>query len=253
MEDKLHALLTGAGIGDIIIPRKEFVKEHKNLLKVLKSGKKSALNAEYRDQARELKDGIGGSMIMPYKNQVGNPPIKSISELLKGGMFGRKAVVSQNPAMGVGMAQGADPNSFKNPIKAAERLSFFDEPASIAKARATLLAHINGSKYKDVSEAIKNQAIDEELRDYRQSLLATTDVEKKADRLENLNSILRRLTGGSRNSGFIQRMLGEVKAVHKGAYKPVKRLSKKSTMNAPRVFDYNAMEKPSNWLQTKFG
>jgi hypothetical protein len=116
MEGKLRDLLVGAGIGDILIPRKDFVKEHKNLLKVLKSGKRSELDAEYRDQARELE---------------------------------------------------------------AE--------------------------------------------------------------------------GGSRNSGFIQRMLGEVKLVHKGAYRPIKALSKKSTMNSPRVFDYGEVETPSAWLQTRFG
>jgi len=55
MEEKLKALLVGAGMGDIIMPRKQFIKEHKNLLKVLKKGKRSELNAEYKDQARELK------------------------------------------------------------------------------------------------------------------------------------------------------------------------------------------------------
>ena len=59
--------------------------------------------------------------------------------------------------------------------------------------------------------------------------------------------------GGTRNSGFIARMMGEVKAVHKGAYKPITKLAKNSTMNAPRVFSYGKVKTPSAWLQTKFG
>ena len=116
MEAKLRDLLVGAGIGDILMPRNQFVKEHKNLLGVLKRGKRSELDAEYADQAKELK------------------------------------------------------------------------------------AH-----------------------------------------------------GGTRNSGFIQRMMGEVKQFHDGEYKPIRRLAKDSTMNAPRVFSYDKVKTPSEWLQTTFG
>jgi len=61
------------------------------------------------------------------------------------------------------------------------------------------------------------------------------------------------IMGGTRNSGFIQRMMGEVKQVHNGAYKPITKLAKDSTMNAPRVFSYSKVKTPSSWLQTKFG
>lgn len=114
---KLEALLTGAGVGDVLIPHKAFVKEHKNLLGVLKRGKRSELDAEYKDQASEL-------------------------------------------------------------------------------------ASHGGSK---------------------------------------------------QSAGFIRRMLGEVKVVHNGEYKPIKKLSNDSTMNSPRVFNYSKVEEPSNWLQTTFG
>jgi hypothetical protein len=116
MEAKLRDLLVGSGIAHILMPHNQFVKEHKNLLGVLKRGKRSELDAEYADQAKELE------------------------------------------------------------------------------------AH-----------------------------------------------------GGTRNSGFIQRMMGEVKQVHKGAYKPITKLAKDSTMNSPRVFDYSKVKTPSGWLQTKFG
>jgi len=117
MEGKLRDLLVGAGMGSIVMPHNQFVKEHKNLLGVLKRGKRSELDAEYADQAKELEE-----------------------------------------------------------------------------------------------------------------------------------------HGGSKaSSGFIRRMLGEVKKVHNGAYKPITKLAKDSTMNSPRVFNYSKVPKPSNWLQTKFG
>ena len=74
------------------------------------------------------------------------------------------------------------------------------------------------------------------------------------------------IMGGTRNSGFIARMMGEVKAVHKGAYKPITALAKGSKMSAPVVWNYSKMphhlvrdvkgvqqKSPSSWLQTKFG
>lgn len=52
--------------------------------------------------------------------------------------------------------------------------------------------------------------------------------------------------GGSQQSGFVARMLGEVKAKHDGVYKnPTKPLRKDSKMNAPVAFDYFKMPKDS--------
>ena len=317
MEDKLRDLLVGAGIGDIVLSRKKFIKEHKNLLGVLKKGKRSELDAEYADQAAELFKELKGGML---------------------GMFGKKkekeeeSVVSSNPAAGLRATEAADPTAFKNPMKAAQKLSVFDNPEAMARARSGLMKIINKHPiYKDIAEETKAQAIEEELENYRGSLLATLDIDKDSDRLKNFMGVLKRLTGkgrlhggfnedwkrevsdeltvliftkgwelprvkqwleekfnfdpekvedvirihlpevwalfpepepepaakrhkaGSRNSGFIARMMGEVKAVHKGAYKPITALAKNSSMSAPRVFDYGKMKKPSGWLQTKFG
>lgn len=46
--------------GGVSMSKKAFVKEHKNLIGVLKKGKRSELNAEARDQAAELKKMTGG-------------------------------------------------------------------------------------------------------------------------------------------------------------------------------------------------
>lgn len=55
------------GMGKVSISKKAFVKEHKNLLGVLKRGKKSELRAEAKDQAKELANVVGGGPI-PDRN-----------------------------------------------------------------------------------------------------------------------------------------------------------------------------------------
>lgn len=52
--------------------------------------------------------------------------------------------------------------------------------------------------------------------------------------------------GGSKQSGFIRRMMGEIKLKHEGTYKnPTSPLSAESTMNKPVAFDYFKMPKDS--------
>lgn len=55
MNPYLAELLHGAGIGDIIIPKKEFVKEHRHLVELLNRYDIPALRKEANDQAHELK------------------------------------------------------------------------------------------------------------------------------------------------------------------------------------------------------
>jgi len=47
----------------VVIPKDEFIKEHKTLLKVLNKGKPSELKAEARDQAKELEKVVKGGAI----------------------------------------------------------------------------------------------------------------------------------------------------------------------------------------------
>ena len=59
--------------------------------------------------------------------------------------------------------------------------------------------------------------------------------------------------GGSKSSGFIQRMMWETKHKHKGAYKkPTGPLAKDSKMNAPAVFELPKVHKPSEFLKSHF-
>ena len=60
--------------------------------------------------------------------------------------------------------------------------------------------------------------------------------------------------GGSRNSGFVQRMIGEVKLKHGEYRKPTKPLAADSEMNAPHAFEFNRMEgEISPWIIEHFG
>lgn len=53
-------LMRGAGLGDVLIPKKEFVKEHERLVKLLNQSDIPALRKEAKDQQAELKK-EGGS------------------------------------------------------------------------------------------------------------------------------------------------------------------------------------------------
>jgi len=46
----------------ITMSKKAFVKEHKDLIKTLKSGDKAKLKSEYKEQSSELKKYIGKKM-----------------------------------------------------------------------------------------------------------------------------------------------------------------------------------------------
>lgn len=48
-------LMEGAGLGDVLIPKKEFVKEHERLVKLLNRSDIPALRKEAKDQQAELK------------------------------------------------------------------------------------------------------------------------------------------------------------------------------------------------------
>lgn len=56
MEAKCLSLLKGCGLeGLITMKKKDFIKEHKNLLRILKEGNPKELKKEYAEQKAELK------------------------------------------------------------------------------------------------------------------------------------------------------------------------------------------------------
>lgn len=60
MDDKLAELLHGAGLDDIVIPKKDFIKEHKHLVSLLNRYDVPAFKQEAADQSAELKRMTGG-------------------------------------------------------------------------------------------------------------------------------------------------------------------------------------------------
>lgn len=78
-------------------------------------------------------------------------------------------------------------------------------------------------------------------------VLGTADPEQlKKEAAEQKKELAKYEKGGSKQSGFIQRMMAEVKLKHDGEYKtPTKPLSRDSTMKAPVAFDYFKMPKQS--------
>jgi len=60
IDEKVYHLLAGAGLEPILMPRSQFIKEHKNLLKVLKSNDPKQLRKEYAEQKAELDQQLRG-------------------------------------------------------------------------------------------------------------------------------------------------------------------------------------------------
>lgn len=61
MDSDLHSLLRGAGLHDLIkIPKPAFIKEHKKLIKLLRTSDDPRFQAEANDQAAELKKMVDG-------------------------------------------------------------------------------------------------------------------------------------------------------------------------------------------------
>lgn len=69
------------GSGKITMTKKQFLKEHRNLLKVLKEGKRKALKKEYEEQKKEMSKYVGKGNGdedegLVYKNPM--PPVTSV-------------------------------------------------------------------------------------------------------------------------------------------------------------------------------
>jgi len=124
------------------------------------------------------------------------PPPMAGHGHMSGGMFGmfkKKAddtVVSSNPVLGM----------IKDEATSEPRLRrIFHDMEGVSKSRANLLKYINlNPKYADVSEEIKQQAIDQEISDWvktQETAKEKITVYPKEERLQNLFSVLHRLTG----------------------------------------------------------
>lgn len=62
MDNALYDLVAGAGLENILMPKKKFIAEHKNLIKLLRKYDKKPLLKEAKEQEAELKKVVGKGM-----------------------------------------------------------------------------------------------------------------------------------------------------------------------------------------------
>lgn len=210
MNDALVSLLKGAGIGDILIPKKDFIQEHKHIVGLLRKYDIPELKAEANKQAKELKaetgvdltgSGITHRMSVLKKYKLDDKPY-SITELSKISKI-PESILQEVYNRGV----GAHSTSKKSVRLKHSFVKNVDAPMSAKLSKeqwgmARVYSFLDG-----------NPSHDEDLR--------------------------RNKGGFSKQSGFIRRLMAENRVKHQGQYKkPTWPLHKDSTMNEPAEFDY---------------
>jgi hypothetical protein len=222
MNDALVSLLNGAGVGDILIPKKDFIREHKHIVGLLNKYNIPELKTEANKQAEELKTETGvdltgsGSTHRESVLKKYNLADKSysIDELAKITSV-PKSILQEVYNRGVG-AYSTQPKSVRLKHSFVKNV---DAPMSkkLSKEQwgyARLYSFLNG-----------NPKHDEDLR--------------------------KNVGGFSKQSGFIRRLMAENALKHKGQYKkPTFPLHPQSNMNEQAEFDYkkiaNANQRGSN-------
>ena len=204
MNPILAELLHGAGLSDIVIPRNKFVKEHRNLIKLLNSSDDPALQKEAKDQSEELKL-MGGThrddVLRRYKLEDKPYSIQKLSDISSVPVNILQEVYNR--------CIGAYSNLKSVRLKGSY-VKNVDAPASkkLSKeqwAMARVYSFLNGNEKHD--------------------------------------NDLRRNTGGfTKSSGFIRRLMAENIVKHQGQYKnPTYPLHPDSIMNKPAQFDYKKL------------
>lgn len=133
----IHKLLKGCGMSDILMPKKQFVKEHKKLLKVLKEGKPKALKKEYNEQKKELKEQLKGGKKEKW--------IQKAVSGMKEGAFTKQA-----------LRKGETPSEY-----ASDVLEHPEKHTLKTRRRAQFLKNITGGK-KSMKEVARVDKVESE-------------------------------------------------------------------------------------------
>ena len=204
MNSTLADLLHGAGLGDIVIPKKDFIKEHRHLIDLLNRYDIPALKKEAASQASELRDMTGGTrrtdVLRKYDLEDKSYSLKELSDVSKVPLHILQEVYNR----GVG--------------------AYRTSPKSV---------RLKHSYVKNV-DAPMSAKLSKENWGYAR-VYSFLDGNEKHD-----NDLRRNISGGmGQASGFIRRLMAENALKHKGQYKkPTFPLAKGSTMNQPAEFDY---------------
>lgn len=202
MNDTLAELLHGAGLGDIVIPRKDFIKEHRHIVALLNRYDIPALRKEAQDQSEELKRMTGGTrredVLRKYGLEDKSYSIKELSDISKV----PESILQEVYNRGVG--------------------AYRTSPKSV---------RLKHSFVKNVDAPMSAKLSKEQWGMSR--VYSFLDGNEKHD-----NDLRRNVGGYGKASGFIRRMMAENALKHKGNYgNPVAPLAKDSTMNQPAIFN----------------
>lgn len=270
----LKAVLKGCGMDHILMPKTSFVKEHKKLLKVLKEGKPKQLKKEYEEQKKELKKEMKGGRKEEKKEKVSvfQSEAEEFQYYLNRAM---EELAKEFPSTDLSSLRLTAMNQYDGVKDSSKEIAAFLRPyardldkAEWKQAVVDAMAQLSYQTGTDLNAYVDDDLLEDGYDEYSdkpvssfvyfiyrrlmdsgssvedvfsltpQSGRSEVDEEEKVEEGEG--------EGGSKNSGFIRRMMAEVKLKHDGEYKyPTKPLSKDSTMNAPVAFDYFKMPKES--------
>lgn len=267
IDRKTYDLISGAGMESILMPRKQFVKEHKNLLKVLKSGDPKALAKEYKDQKEELEGSglaedkryinsktpytlakeMSKSKLMSYRDDPGVPPSMKdkldAALVMKGGRMDPTRRRSSplppmmNPPYPVNVYDDNEVDLF---------LDYFDNFPELMEMWE---ADNGNTPYDILTYYVTDGSLEELSQQDVHTLLQAVTSQFEAYHASQLNGGLK---GVSKQSGFIQRLMAEVKKKHGGepygdkpklsSYKkPTAPLHPGSTMKKPATFNFKKL------------
>lgn len=277
IDRQCYDLISGAGMESVLMPRKQFVKEHKNLLKVLKSGDPKLLKKEYKEQKKEL-EGMGlaedkryinsktpftlakemsKKELMMYRDDPGVPP--SMKDKLEAAMEmkgGRQHLPQNNdlfvprhpvpPLPPQIVLNPPIPTDMLNENQIEAFLNYYD---AFPELEDMWMAEGGDTPYDALMELINFDTLPDEEPDVVANL-----VEAVVDQFEGYATQLNGGWKGSQAAGFVRRMMAEVKKKHKGepygdkprisSYKkPTRPLAPGSTMKKPVPFDYSKLQR----------
>ena len=222
-------LLKGAGI---TIPKKEFVKEHTKLVGVLTKGTKKQRLAEAKEQAKELA--LKGGALEVVQEEGGSGWLVVDDGRLVAGPFTTEA-----------QARAELDRRMRTPPQSPRRQSPTREAPPAPRKRTRQRTEAERAELADrMAEAQARYNVRTEVQTPPSVLRQVLDRERTGKPIKRQGQ--GKMVGSSRNSGFIQRMMAEVKKKHDGEYKnPTAPLAEDTEMNAPVAFDYFAMPSES--------
>lgn len=271
IDRKCYDLLSGSGMESILMPRKQFVKEHKNLLKVLKSGDPKALKAEYADQKKELAEQTGGGLaedkryinsktpytlakemskkeLLMYRDDPGVPPSMkdklAAAVEMKGGMERQLAPCEGEAHTGETTLSRADLDAMKDTLQ-DDGVTRAQVVAALRTLKPTLSSELDKNVIAAAEEALAGRGTTRETVGRAINLLITI-----------IDRVFPRMEGGwqgSQQAGFVRRMMAEAKLKHGGepygpnpripSYKnPTRPLHPESVMRKKVPFDFNKIK-----------